>query len=115
MSYDISLRQGKQEITEEIVKKAFDEIFVSPPPHVISSFTGIRGKRIREVFVSMCLYDLKTSTEIAERLNTTPSSIRQALNQLETLHGVIRKVNSKNNRFVIVDNFLKEWVKREYN
>jgi len=114
-AYDILLRKQEETINVEILKQAFDNIFISPPNHIISSFKSLEGVKTQQVFITMCLHDLKTSTDIAEKLgNISASSVRQILNQLERLHGIIKKSRTKTNRFQVVDKFLKEWIKREY-
>jgi len=114
-AYDIILRKKSNKIDLEILKQAFDKIFESPPNHVVSLFNLIQGNKAKQVFISMCVHNFKNSSEISEKLgNISPSSVRQTLNQLERIQGIVKKTNAKTNNFIVVDKFLKEWVKREY-
>ncbi len=114
-AYDILLRRKENIITKKILEESFNEIFLSPPSHITGLFHSIRGQVSQNVFITMCKYDLRTSAQIAEKLERiTTSSVSQILKNLEKLHGVIEKMKGSLNKYKVVDSFLKEWIKREY-
>ncbi|MBW2974390.1 ATP-binding protein [Candidatus Woesearchaeota archaeon] len=109
-AYDICKRENSQEIIWLIYLKAFNEIMLSPPAQLLSAFNRLTGKTKR-VFIALCLYNVRNSTELAGKVDMAPSHVTQLLNQLHRIHGLITR---NNGFFKVSDEILREWIKREF-
>lgn len=107
--YENALMRKKKVIDKEIYDKAFLDSLDNLPAYLLKTYGRLKGKT-KEVFVVMCLFDLSRPSEIGERVGLNTSNVSQILKQIEETYGLIRKGEKG---CVVVDRFLKEYIKRE--
>lgn len=107
--FENALFEKRKVIDLTIYKKALSDSLNNLPNYLLADYRKLRGKT-REIFISMCLYDLKKPSEIAEKISMNSSNVIQTLTQIIRNYDLIKKINGE---YQVKDNFLKEFVKNE--
>lgn len=104
------LSMPKKRVSENVFERALEETIESIPAHLVASFAILKGRK-RDVFVALCLYDFKKPADIAKKIDLEPKNVIVILDRLIKEHGLIKKIGRE---YYASDNFLKEYVKRQY-
>ena len=109
--YDTALRRAKKIIDAEIFSEAMKDALENIPTYTLAPFQRLRGNA-RDIFISMCLYDLDSPTEIAKKVKISPKNVIVVLNRIIEDTGLIKKVDE--GKYKVVDSFLKEYVRKNF-
>ncbi len=99
----------KKIVNQKIFEEAFKETIKNIPAHLIASFALLKGRK-KDVFVAVCLYNLKKPAEIAKKIDMEPKNVIVILFRLIE-DGIVKKIKQE---YYVSDNFLKEYVKLQY-
>lgn len=104
------LSMPKKIVNKAIFEKALEETIKNIPAHLVASFAALKGRK-KDVFVALCLYDLKKPADIAKKISMEPKNVIVILGRLIKDYGIVKKIGQE---YYVSDNFLKGYVKLEY-
>lgn len=102
---------GRRRVTAEDVEAALTDLIDRLPSASLEAWTALRGL-MRDLFVTMCLHDLTSPTEIAKRVGHEPKNVIVLLGRLESIHGLIARTSR--GVYQVKDPLLKHYVRKEW-
>jgi len=104
------LSMPRKIVNEKIFEIALKETIENIPAHLMASFALLKGRK-KDVFVAMCLYNLKKPADIAKKVYMEPKNVIVILGRLIKDYGLVKKTKQE---YYVSDKFLKEYVHSQY-
>ena len=104
-------QSGATRITAEAADAAVGELVEQLPTETVASWSAVRGI-MRDAFIAMCLYDLESPTDIANRLGAEPKNVIVLLSRLATGHGLVER--AERGKYRVRNPLLKHYVRKEF-
>lgn len=111
LTWDRMARESARRATAAHVEAAVADAVERLPTFAVAALSALRGI-MRDIFVGMCLYDVESPTEIAQRLGLEPKNVVVLLGRLEDPHRLVDRV--ERGRYHVRDPLVKHYVRKEW-